>query len=186
MWLRARAHTYPWPNWAATSDPQPPGQKECQQPSFTPGTGSCPFYRGHPPRPQALWEVQAVLWRGLFLSSLRALKTVTPQNQWAFLILLSLALIAVVILYFPLSLFMPFWYMCVCVCVLLCLTLCDLRKVARQAPLSIGFSRQEYWSGLPCSPPGDLPDPEMEPGSLTLAGRFFNTCATWEAPSHSG
>ena len=48
--------------------------------------------------------------------------------------------------------------------------------VARQAPLSIGFSRQEYWSGLPCPPPGDLLDPGTEPVSLAspaLAGRFF-------------
>ena len=37
---------------------------------------------------------------------------------------------------------------------------------AHQAPLSLGFSRQEYWSGLPCPPPGDLPDPETEPASL--------------------
>ena len=35
--------------------------------------------------------------------------------------------------------------------------------VARQAPLSMGFSRQEYWSGLPCPPPGDLPYPGIEP-----------------------
>ena len=38
--------------------------------------------------------------------------------------------------------------------------------VAHQTLLSMGFSRQEYWSGLPCSPPGDLPDPEIEPVSL--------------------
>ena len=38
-----------------------------------------------------------------------------------------------------------------------------LWTVARQAPLSMGFSRQEYWSGLPCPPPGDLPDPGIEP-----------------------
>ena len=45
-----------------------------------------------------------------------------------------------------------------------------------QAPLSMGFSRQEYWSGLPFPPPGDLPDPGIEPVSLkspVLAGRFF-------------
>ena len=57
--------------------------------------------------------------------------------------------------------------------------------VAHQAPLSMGFSRQEYWSGLPCPPPGDLPDPGIKPASLTspaLAGRFFTTRATWEAP----
>ena len=38
-----------------------------------------------------------------------------------------------------------------------------LWTVAHQAPLSMGFSRQEYWSELPCSPPGDLPDPGIEP-----------------------
>ena len=41
-----------------------------------------------------------------------------------------------------------------------------LWTVASQAPLSMGFSRQEYWSRLPCPPPGDLPDPRMEPISL--------------------
>ena len=35
--------------------------------------------------------------------------------------------------------------------------------VAHQAPLSMGFSREDYWSGLPCPPPGDLPDPEVQP-----------------------
>ena len=40
-----------------------------------------------------------------------------------------------------------------------------LWTVARQTPLSMGFSRQEYWSGLPCPPPGYLPDPEVEPRS---------------------
>ena len=44
----------------------------------------------------------------------------------------------------------------------------SLWTVARQAPLSMGFPKQEYWSGLPFSPPGDLPDPEIEPGSPAL------------------
>ena len=43
--------------------------------------------------------------------------------------------------------------------------LATLGTVALQAPLSVGFSRQDYWSGLPCLPPGDLPDPGMEPRS---------------------
>ena len=43
-----------------------------------------------------------------------------------------------------------------------------LWTVAGQAPLSMGFSRQEYWSGLPCPPPGDLPSPGTEPRSPTL------------------
>ena len=78
-----------------------------------------------------------------------------------------------------------FTYMCVCVCV------CVLARarmlshiwlfvtpwtVAHQAPLSMGFPRQEYWSGLPFSSPGTLPDPGIEPTSLVspaLAGRFF-------------
>ena len=45
--------------------------------------------------------------------------------------------------------------------------------VAGQAPLFVGFSREDYWSGLPCPSPGDLPDPGMEPGSPALAGKFF-------------
>ena len=47
--------------------------------------------------------------------------------------------------------------------------------VAHQAPLSVGFSRQEYWSGLPFLSPGNLPDPGMEPMSPALAGWFFTT-----------
>ena len=52
------------------------------------------------------------------------------------------------------------------------------RTIACQAPLSMGFPRQEYWNGLPCPPPGDLPDPGIEPTSFTspaLAGGFFIT-----------
>ena len=55
--------------------------------------------------------------------------------------------------------------------------------VALQAPLSMGFSRQEYWSGLPCPSPGDLPYPGIEPMSLmssALADVFFTTCAIRE------
>ena len=68
--------------------------------------------------------------------------------------------------------------MCVCVCVCV-LTLSGVRlfatpcTVARQAPLSMGFSRQEHWSRLPLPPPGDLPHPGMELASLALAGRYF-------------
>ena len=49
------------------------------------------------------------------------------------------------------------------------------RTVARQDPLSMGFSRQEYWSGLSFPPPGDLPDPGIKPTSPALAGGFFIT-----------
>ena len=59
--------------------------------------------------------------------------------------------------------------------------LATLWTVTHQAPLSMGFSRQEHWSGLPYPPPGDLPDPWVEPGSLTtppLISGFFTTSAT--------
>ena len=49
-----------------------------------------------------------------------------------------------------------------------CPTLCDPWPVAYQAPLSMGFSRQEYWNGLPFPSPGGLPDPGIKPGSPTL------------------
>ena len=55
--------------------------------------------------------------------------------------------------------------------------------VAHQAPLSMGFSRQEYWSGLPFPPPGDLPNPGIEPrppASPALAHGFFYHLATWK------
>ena len=56
-----------------------------------------------------------------------------------------------------------------------------LQTVAHQATLSMGCSRQEYWSGLPCPPPGDLPYSGIELESPALAGEFFTTSATWEA-----
>ena len=75
-----------------------------------------------------------------------------------------------------------------------CPTLCDLMDcslpgssvhgILLQASLSMGFSSQEYWNGLPCPPPGDLPNPGVEPSSLmspALAGGFFATITTREA-----
>ena len=56
------------------------------------------------------------------------------------------------------------------------------RTVAYQAPLSMGFSRQEYWSGVPFPSPGDLPHPGINPAFLmSPAAGFFTTNATWEA-----
>ena len=72
-----------------------------------------------------------------------------------------------------------------------CQTLCDPVDPVdpvHQAPLSRRFSRQEYWSGLPCPPLGDLPDPGIKPTSLTsiaLAGRFFTTSTIWEILAYS-
>ena len=50
-----------------------------------------------------------------------------------------------------------------------------LWAIAPQAPLSMGFPRQEYWSGVPFPSPGDLPNPGIKPMSPELAGRFFTT-----------
>ena len=65
--------------------------------------------------------------------------------------------------------------------VFICLVVSDFVTpwtVARQAPLSVGFPRQEYWTGLPFPSAGDLPNPGIEPVSLALAGGFFITNAT--------
>ena len=62
-----------------------------------------------------------------------------------------------------------------------CLTLVTPWTVPHQTALSMGFPRQEYWSGLPFPIPGDFPNPGIELISPALAGRFFTTSNTWEA-----
>ena len=65
-----------------------------------------------------------------------------------------------------------FRVICVCACMPGCFSRVQLFAtlwiVAHQAPLSMGFPRQEYWSGVPCPPPGDLPDPGIEHASPAL------------------
>ena len=71
-----------------------------------------------------------------------------------------------------------------CMCAQSCRVFATPLTVAHQAPLSVGFSRQKYCSGLPFPSPGDLSDLGIEPVSLmspALAGRFFSTSANWEA-----
>ena len=84
----------------------------------------------------------------------------------------------------------------VCLCVCMLSRFCHVWffvtpwTVSHQAPLSIGFSRQEYWSGLPCPTPGDLPNRGLRSNlmwfeslkSPALTGWFFTSSATWEAP----
>ena len=73
------------------------------------------------------------------------------------------------------------YLLCVCVCVCthaqaqLCLTLATVWTVAHQAPLSMGFSRQKYWSRLPFPPLGDIPNPGIKPTSscVSCIGRWF-------------
>ena len=85
-------------------------------------------------------------------------------------------------------------FMALCVCVCVCTRMLSRVwlfatpwTVARQVCLSMKFSRQEYWIGLPLPPPKNFFDPEIEPTSLAspaLAGRFFTTSSTWEAQTH--
>ena len=82
----------------------------------------------------------------------------------------------------------PTWPACACMvsCFSRVRLFVTLWTAARQASLSMGFSRQEYWSGLPCPPPGGLPNPGTEfPSLLFVAwtGRFFTSSTTWEAPT---
>ena len=92
----------------------------------------------------------------------------------SFYIIFNIMFQLLLIFFFPL-------YVCVCVASLEMLKLSLWAKslscvqlfatpwtVAHQAPLSMGFSRQEYWSGLPCPPPGDRPNPGIEPRSTSL------------------
>ena len=104
-------------------------------------------------------------------------------THWFFFLFLSLVQVSCWIS-------VEFFSLLIVLCMLSCLShiwlFVTLWTVAHQAPLSIGFSRQGYWSGLPYTPPGDLLDPGIEPKSLTLpalADRFFTTSATWEAHS---
>ena len=90
---------------------------------------------------------------------------------------------------------------CVCACANVCVCACVLAHVymlscsimsdsatpwtvARQAPLSMGFPRQEYWSGLPFPSLGDLPDPGIKPLSAAWAGRFFTAEPSGKADEH--
>ena len=70
---------------------------------------------------------------------------------------------------------------CVGACSVMSDSFVILWTIACRAPLSMGFSRQEYWSGMPFLPPGDLPDPEIEPTSPVSVGGFF----TPESPGNS-
>ena len=77
---------------------------------------------------------------------------------------------------------LSYYIMCVCDVLSLVQIFVTPWTVALQALLCMGFPRQEYWSGIPFPPPGDLPDPGMEPrshASPALAGGFFTARAIW-------
>ena len=66
-----------------------------------------------------------------------------------------------------------------------CPSLCDSMDVACQVSLSLGFFRQEYWSGLPCPPAGDLLNPGIEPTCLLSPGGFFTNKAMLGSPDNA-
>ena len=106
-----------------------------------------------------------------------------PVIDWSDHIVLCLFLV-----FFPQLIFKHNWDDAVLCCAKLLQSCPTLWTVACQAPLSMGFSKQEYWDGLSFPPPGNLPDPGIQPASLkslTLAGEFFTTSATWEAHAHN-
>ena len=85
--------------------------------------------------------------------------------------------------------FSDFFPLCVCVRSFVSDSFATPWTVARQAPLSMEFSRQEYWSMLPFPTPGDLPDSGIEPrcpASPALAGGFFTTVSLWKPLSLTG
>ena len=66
---------------------------------------------------------------------------------------------------------------CYCSVMKLCLVLCDPMDCSLPGSSTMEFRSQEYWSGLPFLSPGNLPDPQIKPMSLSLAGRFFTTAS---------
>ena len=79
-------------------------------------------------------------------------------------------------LHIVLELYGYYIYVCVCLVAQLCLTLCDpLELQPTRLLCPWGFSRQKYWSGLPCPPPGDLPNPGIEPRSPTMQANSLLT-----------
>ena len=97
-------------------------------------------------------------------------------------------------IYMAMCVYIYIYYICNIICVtrVLCSVMpdsdsCERMDCSPPDPLSMGFSRQEYWSGWPFPTPGDLPHPGIEPKSLAplaLAGRFFTNSATREASIH--
>ena len=82
----------------------------------------------------------------------------------------------------------PHTRVCVCMCMLshsVVSASVTPWSVACQAPLSVGFPRQEQWSGLLFPPPRNLPDPGIEPTSPALAGQFFTTALTEKPTTHN-
>ena len=139
-------------NWETEQPfmPSPPkwGKKNC----FHLQANYLQFYSSHPPGPPESLKVHADSRKCSIFYKLNFSNLFTKM-VWSIPPNMSGAVVAVQ------------WLICVSF----------FRTVAHQAPLSMGFPRQEYWSGLTFPPPRDHPDPGIEPVSLALAGRFFST-----------
>ena len=135
----------------------------------------------------ALWQ------RVSYLAETIRIQPGNPNSLAVFSFLFWILFIAYIMLKNSCLIFWPnssheSWFSCGWkgVCVLSCCShvqlFGSLWAIACQAPLSMGFSRQEYWSGLSHPPPGDLPNPGIKLMCLkspALAGGFFNTSTTW-------
>ena len=127
------------------------------------------------------------LWHIVFLSGFYLLVIFKVVYQWVSHLIIYRGIYVSMwskghLLSFKVS---PLPYLVLCCAVTLVLSdAATLWTIAHKTPLSMGFSWQEYRSGLPCSPPGDLSYPGIEPVSpvsSVLAGRFFTANTTWKA-----
>ena len=141
----------------------------------------------HQQRPPAVMETDQVTGyqRGLYA-------TPTGGYEWRFFSSPSSFLLSLLLLLFVLRILFIFLLLFLLFNIEILMRMCSgvpnsfeaPWTVNHQAPLSTGFSRQEYWSGLLFPSPGHLPNPGIKPTSLVtpaLAGGFFTTTATWEA-----
>ena len=123
-----------------------------------------------------------ILYRALLVSVAAEASGLQNNTRHSILVCIIAALLDMIHCYCETGCTIVLWYVPCYVAQSLRL-FATLWTVAHQASLSMGFSRQEYWSGLPCSPPGDLPDPGIKLASLmspALPDRFFTTSTTWE------
>ena len=116
--------------------------------------------------------------------NINTLKTILLEYSWFAVLCFNTFLIKGIGIITFIAQFFYFWNMCVLSHFSHVQLFVTLWTIACQAPLFMGFSRQEYWSGLPCPPPVDLSDWGMEPVSLmfpALAGRFFTASTIWDS-----
>ena len=137
---------------------------------FARSSGNSDTYRGLCFSPRYILYILCLIWYSWRVFMVRFLKNFLENN----VILLKYCWFYNAVLIFAVQQSDLVIYLCVCVCVCVCVS-CSVTSdfattwtITRQAPLSMVFSRQEYWSGLPYPSPEDLPNPGIEPWSPAL------------------